>query len=731
MKNDRNSGNKASDEEIDLTEIVAALIQGKYIILLFAAIFSIVGILVVVIWVPTYQAAALVQIEKDSRLELTVFEKSLRQGKGGGKITSYLEIIKSRMIIAPIVDKLDLNINVVPKYFPIIGAYKARKFEATYDEPLAPPFLGLSAFAWGGEKVVIDYVSVPKEFLGEIYKIKYFDDRYEIYSSDGILILIGQVGFDEQSIVYGKNLKGEDLILNIRISEFIAREGTEFFLSVEDPIETTNRVIEGLEVYEKGRDSGLIELVYAHSSKLMARDVVNAIAKSFYDQDLDRASSEAEKSISFLEKQIPILKKQLDSSEDKYKSYRENSGSVDFEAETVNVLKTVTELEDQKLQIEKDIDRLKYKYKDDHPIIKSLKDQLNIVNSNIGGLNARVDQIPGDQQTLSRLERDVQVNNDLYTKLMSVIQELNVAKAGSVGRVRIIDYAVAPVEPSGPKKKLILGSSVLAGLFFGGIFSFLFMRKGGIKDPEHVEDLMGAPVIAHVAYEERIKKMSKKGECLLLRQVNSGSSALDGIKSIRTVMEYSDVNASNNVLLVTGPSPGVGKSFVSVNYAAALSELGKKVLVIDADFRKGTLSKFLDDSKLPGLNESLNDGEIRAYPLDDFGLYLMPSGRRVSRSTEKVSSNEFKILIEKASKEFDHVIIDSPPVLSVSDSIILSRYAGTVLFVIKYMESDIKDLQQSVKSFQHVGVNISGVVINNVVPHYLYGSKKQDYLVQS
>lgn len=179
----------------------------------------------------------------------------------------------------------------------------------------------------------------------------------------------------------------------------------------------------------------------------------------------------------------------------------------------------------------------------------------------------------------------MEVNAELYTTLLNHAQTIRVAKAGTVGNVRIIDYAMLPDLPIKPRKVLIMGVALMAGLMMGIIITFI--RKSlsyGIKD-RHNRKSLGIPVYATVQYSKYQKLIEKKLKSepisgnhppLLLALENKEDLAMESLRSLRTTLHFAFLEAHNNIVMITGPSPGIGKTFVSANLAVTMADAGKR-----------------------------------------------------------------------------------------------------------------------------------------------------------
>jgi tyrosine-protein kinase Etk/Wzc len=304
----------------------------------------------------------------------------------------------------------------------------------------------------------------------------------------------------------------------------------------------------------------------------------------------------------------------------------------------------------------------------------------------------QIERLPETQQVILRLSRDVKVNTELYTTLLNNAQTLRVAKAGTVGNVRIIDEAVPPTEPIKPKKPLIVAVSLILGLIIGVVW--VFIRKAlhrGIEDPDQIEKHLNIPVYATIPHSDDQAKFSEKlkklgslqaNPTVILALENKEDLAIESLRSLRTTLHFAFLEAQNNIIMITGPSPGVGKTFVSTNLAVVLADAGKKILLIDGDMRKGFINKSLGLERENGLSDLISNsitlGEA-IHPIAAANIDFIPTGSIPPNPSELLLHERFGQLLGTLSKKYDHIIIDSPPILAVTDACIIGRMASATL----------------------------------------------------
>lgn len=707
---------RLQDDDIDLMALLGTLLHGKWIIFATTILFIGIGIAYAFLATPIYQSNAIVQVEdkKGGIPGLEDMQSVLGEGKSSS--TTEIELIKSRAIVGQAIDQLQLDIVVEPNYFPIIGKAYTR-----YIKPLADglnnPLFGLGKFAWGGEIISISRFEVPSTWQGEEFYLQYLGkQRFILKDPNDIPIFEGRVG---ESLVQGE--------YKLLVSNIVARPQTLFSLIKRNRLSTIIDYQQALTVSERGKDSGILSLSYESESPQAANDLLNSISSHYVRQNVERTSAEAAKSLDFLKQHLPDVKIQLESAEEKLNEYQMSANSVDISVETESVLKQIVALDTRVSELELKRTELERLYTPEHPTYRALLEQLNKLRQEKKQFEQKVSDLPATQQELLRLTRDVQVSTEIYTQLLNKAQELDIARAGTVGNVRVIDDAVVDVStPVNPKKKLIIAIALLVGCGVG--IAFVLARaffNRGVKSPQELEEL-GVSVYASIPLspdqdkiEQRYKsKRSLNTErSLLLAASNPADLAVEALRGLRTSLHFAMMDAENNIIMIAGPSPKVGKSFVSTNLAALCAEGGLKVLIIDADMRKGYMQRIFRTTWDNGLSEVIAgsidfEASIKKTEVDN--LDFISRGQIPPNPSELLMHNRFSELLDWANERYDLVIVDTPPILAVTDSAIVGRLAGTTLVVSRFALNPAREVEVTLSRLEQNGVNVKGMVLNAV-----------------
>jgi tyrosine-protein kinase Etk/Wzc len=714
------------EDKLDFIEILSMLSENKWLIVLTTVVVLAIGTATAFIIAPVYQVDALLQVEQKSSSPQPLFPGD---EKSSVSALTEIQLLKSRMILGAAVKNLNLEIIAEPVYFPVIGGAIARYFEKHHSgNEVSSALFGLKQYALGGETIHIDTFTVPSNLLGEEFiLIAGKQGHYRLMHEDKdkgelVLVLEGEVGKKST-----KQLGDTSEPMTLFVSMLRARPDTQFRilrLSLTDAIAA---LLEDLKVGEKDKDTGILGITLQSTDPVKAQKTLNEIANIYIRQNIEQKSAEAQKTLEFLEKQLPLLKEQVEASTSALNSYRTFKGSVDLDKETQDVLSGVVELKTKLTLLQQNRDELRTKFTQWHPSVIAVEKQIARLQEQINSHQKQIEVLPETQQVILGLSADVKVNTELYNTLINNAQTLRVTKAGTVGNVRVVDYAELPSFPIKPSKKLFVILSFFGGILLG--IGLAFIRKmlyRGVEDPDLIEKQLNIPVYATIPHSKQQAKLASKlrknnklesKEPTILALEQKDDLAIESLRSLRTTLHFAFLEAQNNIIMITGPSPGIGKSFVSINLATVLADAGKKILLIDGDLRKGIINTTLGIGREQGLSELISntlslDAAVHKIPMANFDF--IATGAIPPNPSELLLHERFGTLLTNISKLYDHVIIDSPPLLAVTDAVIIGRMASVTLMIVKAGEHPMRELELSVKRLAQAGVQLKGVVFNDV-----------------
>ncbi|MGE9758489.1 polysaccharide biosynthesis tyrosine autokinase [Acinetobacter baumannii] len=704
-----NQQNTNTEDTIDLKELFFSLIAQWKLIALCVILSVVCALLYLRVTPDTYSVDALVQVEDSKGASAALLGDLSQMIEQKSPAQAEIEILKSRLVLGSVIKDLHLNIQVSSTENTLTHRLLSNpEYQTEYTTKSVIFKDGLKSFD-------IRQFEIPAYYLDKNLLLDFDKQSLRLTDPDTEEVIL-TVPLNQVNQVTGPH--GVWKVAIFTKDQF---DATYNIKSLSLPI-AVNAISANYAVAERGKLTGVLGLNYQGQDKEHITKVLNAILATYSAQNIERRSAESAQTLKFLDEQLPDLKKQLDDAERQFNKFRQQYNTVDVTKESELYLTQSITLETKKAELEQKQAEMAAKYTAEHPVMREINGQLAAINKQIGELNSTLKQLPDVQRQYLQLYREVEVKTQLYTALLNSYQQLRIAKAGEIGNVRIVDTAVEPVEPIKPKKLLVLILSVFVGGFIGALIALLRnMLRTGIKDSGQIENEMDLPVYATVPrspiQESRIKILKKKKSIPILAVKNSDDIAIESLRSIRTAIHFALANAKNNIIMIAGPSPEVGKSFISTNLATIFAQGNKRVLLIDADMRRGYMHKYFDVDVKPGLSELLSgqaDLQKVLHKTQVANLDVITRGKSPTNPSEILSSNQFKELLEQLQSQYDHIIIDTPPVLAVTDGIIISQYTGVNLIVARYAKSQMKELELTVNRFEQAGVKVNGFILNDI-----------------
>ncbi|MBC7156745.1 MAG: polysaccharide biosynthesis tyrosine autokinase [Rhodobacteraceae bacterium] len=715
-----------ADDEIDLGRLIAVLWAGKMWIALVAVLALALGVAVALMTPPTWQADALLQLEKrGGNLALPESMTDLF-GEAPESVTE-IEILRSRLILGQAVAELNLDWRAEPRRLPVIGhALMA------YDLPL-PDFGFLTPFARRGAAIRLEFLEVPPEWLGEeMVLTRTGADSFRIRLVDG----------STHDGRIGEPLRVESAGFAIRVGLLTGGEGTEYLVRQVSEAVAIADLRGALSVSERGRNSGVLEVRVTAPDPARAERMLNAVTEAYVRQNIARSAAEAESSLRFIEAQLPEARAAVTAAEEALNAFRQAQQSVDLSFETQALLTQISKIENELTALQAQEDDLSQRYTPNHPEYRLLLGQRARLEDQLAGLRAEVADLPTTQREVLNLTRDLEVAQQIYTQLLTRAQEVGVLRASTVGNVRIVDDAQTAPAPIAPRRSLIVALALVLGLIAGTALVLVrqWLRKG-IQSGAEIEAL-GVPVFAtvnHAPAAVAARGRERRGKLPILALSDPSDLAVEAFRSLRTGLHFGMVDAASHSVAIVSAAPEAGKSFTAVNLAVVAAQAGQSVLLIDADLRRGQLRRYFGVARnTPGLAEllageaGLDEATVEG-PVP--GLSFLPSGRYPPNPSELLMRRTLAEMLAEADGRFDLTILDCPPVLAVTDPVIVARAAGSTLAVVRYDVTRPAELAALRRALEQGGARVTGAVLNGFDPrrakagysyHYAY-NYRYDY----
>lgn len=721
-------GQGQADDEIDLGYLLAVCLDNKWLIILVTILVTLLGLMYALLATPVYRADALLQVEQRQAPLGALEMQLLAQDQSAS--TTQSEILRSRMIMGQAAQQAGLDLVVRPEYFPVIGAALVRRGVER------PGFAQGSDDAWAGDSITVDDLRVDSGLFGkELLLTVLGPDSYELRGPEGELYGQGQVN----------ELLTTDLV-ELRVGAINAPANVQFTLIKRSESQMIRYLQSRFNVAQRGRDTGILELTLTGPDREEVVRSLNAISDVYLIQNINRQAAEAESRLEFLEAQTPLVQDSLNVAENSLNEYRASQDSVDLSFETRSMLERTVALEAELNQLQIQETELSQRFTPSHPTYRALLEKRAQLQSERARLEAQVNNLPETQRQVLRLNRDVEVSQQIYMQMLNATQELRIARAGTVGNVRILDRALVGNQPIAPRRNLIVVISVMAGLMLGLMMVLLrHMLRRGVDSVEQLQAL-GLQVYATVPLSERQLKIFDRfsdrktrhrlkkvfGDKLasqisaagrrtqsnnVLALIDPADLAIEALRNLRTSLHFAMLEAANNRLMLTGPSPVVGKSFISTNLAAICAQAGQRVLLIDADLRKGHVHRSFGGQSEGGLSDYL----IGAIDLDTVirptgapGLDYVARGTAPPNPSELLMTRRFAEFLDQVGDDYDLVIIDTPPVLAVTDAAIVGKLVGSTLMITRFRISAPREIERAMQQLEAAGVVVKGSILNAI-----------------
>jgi tyrosine-protein kinase Etk/Wzc len=714
--------------EPTIADHVRTVVEGRWTVAGVAASCLAAAVAYLFLSAPVYESSALVQVE-DRPKTIAVLTDLHTMFEDKTPTEGEIEVIRSRALLGTVVEQLDLQIEAWPRTFPVIGDAIGRRYHG--HGPAAPLF-GFSRFAWGGEQIKVQRLDVSDDLLDDSMSLVALEGgRYRLSAGGGKLQFEGKVGAVASAV------NGERRV-SMLVSELSTRPGTQFRVRKRKPADVVDWLQGQLRVIEKGKKTGvlLIELEGRDPQRIAA--IVSAIATKYQRQNVERNSSEAAKTLDFLESQLPLVKSDLDAAESALNAFKRRTRSIDLSREADAMLDRASDLDNALSELDVQRSELSQRFTDKHPNLHALDGKAETLRAERARIGARLRAFPEAEADSARLVRNVKVATEMFLLLLNKTQELRVVKSGTVGNVRILDRARVPHRPSRPRAAAVLAIGLLLGVG-GGVAAAMVRRAFDqrAQDPEEIEASTGIPVtvtVPHSALQAGLTRAARRNDDMtlpVLFATRPEDVAIESLRSLRTSLQFALVESSNKIVAVISPTPAAGKSFVALNLAHVFAAAGAKVVLFDGDLRRGQLHRHFGIERKPGLSEVLNG----AVPLDaairgtqEGQLYVLPTGSIPRNPAELLSSQPFELALKEASRRFDLVIVDTPPILAVTDSLLVARLASINVLVLRTGHHPIREIAMAVRRLAQAGISVHGAVLNDLSsPRGRYGRSEYRY----
>ena len=722
--------------ELDFRRMLQVLRGGLPLIV--GAILFTVSLAALYLWAktPVYKATATLRMDKGTQGTDLMLE-FLQQQRFISALATEVEIIQSRKVLEAAAIRVGSDIEWRPHQMPIFGDAIARKSWYAHKEPVDPETIQAvddAGWVWGRVHLQIPRFVVPESQLGRHFSlILTGKDQFILFSPAGERLLVGQAGIEAQ-VELAAGPVGL-FVAEARAAHYPARVS----LRQLNPTSAAKRMKGSLDVEPLARGVEILELEYLHTDSRQAERHLSAIIDAYLQQNVEQRAEAAEKGVKFLDTQISEVRAELRTAESRMSEFRERHLAFDLDLESRGLLEQLTELETQIRALRSERTLLLEQVTELHPAVREIGEQISQLNGERKTLEDRVGVLPERQQELLNLQRDLEVLTNTYTELLTRAQELRLVKAGTVSSARMIDSPLGGGSAVNIKNGFTLVIALIVGAVIGiSMVALRFILRSGVVDPQQLETQTGIPVYAVVPHSDapglNRQRKSRNGPVPLLADIAPQDPAMEGLRSLRTSLQFAPrLKAQRKVVAITGSAPGVGKTFSAVNFAQLLQQGNAAVLLIDADLRRGTLPQYFSQASGPGLSDYLAESADLDQILRkaESGLTYIVGGTAPPNPAELLLSPRFGKLIETAREQFDWIVIDTAPLLPVSDGETVATHSDAIFLVTRWAQTEVEEIRLSARRMDAAGRRIDGLILNDFKPDqarsYGYGYGRYGY----
>ncbi|WP_408250837.1 polysaccharide biosynthesis tyrosine autokinase [Paraburkholderia phytofirmans] len=756
-----NSGSsRAGNEEgnFSLRDMLHLLRDHIWTLLAFVAIATTLATAYAFLATPTYSADVVVRVDPpappdQNALGISRQDGTAQQQPGMQATAAEISVMQSRSVLEPVIRRFQFDVEVVPHSVPVLGRF-AEQF--AFPGHPSKPWFGLGSFAWGGERLQIPALNVPTELEEKPLELTALDKgQYELRASNGDVLLRGETG---------KPATGPDG-LSITVKDLVARPGTQFTITHRNMMDAIDRLRRQLKIAEVTKDTGIVQISFASKDRLLTPDVADAVAQQYIATSVSSRQSNDEKTLNFIDGKLPQLDKDLKRAEQALSDYQSSTETMRPTTEAQSYLQGSIELQKRTADLQLQRTQAAQIFTPNSPQLKTIDTQLAQLADARRAFDARFTSMPTSERRNAELTRDVKVAETIYLGMVNKSAELSVRRASATGGAHIVDAAMQPYRPIKPNRPLVIVAGCGLGFFIGAFF--IVLRRyatTGVTDPLFVERRLDVPVLGEVLFsrqqaqlENETSVQTSQGSlsgredglpglpdpnALTLDPLDAERSrpafaagvareaaarilasrlphepSVEALREVRTQVCRDRLNKKNNIVMLTGPSPSTGKSFVAANLSILLTEVGLRILLIDADMRRGNLASFFKQSNRGGLSEVLQ-GKLRSTDavrsVGVRGLSFMSCGAYPANPSELLMMHDFKQVVDQLSEQFDLVLVDTPPFLVVTDAAIMAPHAGATVLVLRSGMQSEDEISETVKKLRRAGGRLLGSVFNAI-----------------
>lgn len=460
-----------------------------------------------------------------------------------------------------------------------------------------------------------------------------------------------------------------------------------------------------------GERTNLVEVTFRSTNPVFAAEIANALVDAYIEQGLDSQLNRTQQTSQWLSQKIVELKKTLDEAQSGLQAFLVQEDMFDSSRSSQITTSELQVLNQEVLQARSNLDELAKRYGARHPKILEATSEFNAAKARLDRKSKSISLGRAKQIELARLERDVEVNQELYDAFLAKFKEADLSSSGSqLASARVVDKALPPGGSIYPKKQQIILTWTIGGLLLGIMFAFVREQLDTtFKSGRVIESKLGLPLFGIVQY------MGKDFASVERHYLDDKRSVFsESINHIRTGVIYSNVDHPPKVILITSSVQSEGKTTVASNLALSYAQLGP-TLLIDADLRRPRIKHITETEHDYGLVDYVAGvatlRECLSQDKHESNLHILNSGTAPPNPLELLASEKFSSVIAELRTQYDHIIIDTAPVLPASDAVVLGQLCDVLLMVVQSDRTTHHMARDAIKRLAASKVSVGGLIL--------------------
>ncbi len=556
------------------------------------------------------------------------------------------------------------------------------------------------------------------------YAYRFYETQYELLKSRSVAErVVDRLKLVERDSV--QTLLVPPSALRSLAAEFTRITGFEVFEEVDLPTQRvaltseeadrkkswlTGIIQSGVSV-SGGEKTNLVQVTFNSINPEFAAEIANALVSAYIELGLDSQLNRSQQTTQWLAQRIDDLKSTLDTAQTDLQAFLVQENLLDTSRSDQITTTELQALNAEYISARANLDELAKRYGARHPKISEARADVAAAKRRLDSKSLAISSSREKQFELARLERDVQVNQELYEAFLSKFKEADLSSSGSqVASARIVDKALPPGGPIYPQKRRIIMMWTFGGLMLGVLLAFLRVQLDTtFKSGRSVEDKLGLPLLGVV---QAMGDDTSGVERLYLENTRSVFS--ESINHIRTGIMYSNVDNPPKVIVISSSVQSEGKTTLASNLALSYAQLGQ-TLLIDADLRRPRIKHIIETDT----NVGLVDYVAGVVPLEDCvrrdkeekNLFILNSGTTPPNPLELLASDRFKQIIEDLRTRYAYIVIDTAPVLPASDAVVLGQLCDALLMAIQSDRTTHHMARDAIKRLNASKVAVEGLIL--------------------